>query len=224
MNMIETGEAIARRSLHEELVERLRAMIVDGTLAPGIKVPEKSLCERFAVSRTPMREALKVLAADGLIYLEPNRGAWVTELTKSEVNEVFPVLGALDALSGELACRNISEEQIEQLKGHHAEMLKAYERRDLDAYFRFNQFIHNGILNAAGNDTLTAQCQALSARMQRARYLANISEARWAEAVAEHEEIIEALSSRKGKKLGAILKRHIRNKQLSILKWLEDHN
>ena len=221
MNLAHPDHAITRRSLHEELVSRLRAMIVDGTMAPGSKVPEKNLCERFAVSRTPLREALKVLAADGLVYLEPNRGAWVTELTVSEVNEVFPVLGALEALSGELACQNITDAELGKLREHHNAMMESYEKRDLSGYFRCNQAIHGGILQAAQNETLVTQCEALSARMQRARYLANISEDRWAEAVSEHEEIIQALEARQGKKLGEILKKHMRNKQASILRWVE---
>ena len=90
---------ITRKSLHQELVDRLQVMIIGGELVPGAKVPEKTLCATFGVSRTPLREALKVLASDGLVRLEPNRGAWVTTVTVSEVNEVFPVLGALEALS-----------------------------------------------------------------------------------------------------------------------------
>ncbi len=196
-------------------------MIVDGTMAPGMKVPEKDLCERFAVSRTPLREALKVLAADGLVYLEPNRGAWVTELTESEVSEVFPVLGALEALSGELACENIMDEELAALRQHHDQMILSYKEQDLDGYFQANQRIHAGILSAARNETLVVQCEALSARMQRARYVANISEDRWVEAVSEHEEIIAALEAKDGKALGEILKKHMYNKQLSILKWLD---
>lgn len=221
MNLTQSPEPISRRSLHEELVARLRTMIVDGTMPPGKKVPEKDLCERFAVSRTPLREALKVLAADGLLYLEPNRGAWVTELTESEVSEVFPVLGALEALSGELACENITDEELAALRRHHDQMMLSYKEQDLDDYFQANQRIHAGILSAARNETLVIQCEALSARMQRARYLANISEDRWAEAVSEHEEIIAALEVKDGKALGEILKKHMHNKQLSILKWLD---
>ncbi|MDP5350141.1 MAG: GntR family transcriptional regulator, partial [Paracoccaceae bacterium] len=96
---------IPRKSLHEELVDRLQMLIITGELQPGSKVPEKDLCSQFGVSRTPLREALKVVASDGLVRLEPNRGAWVAPLTVSEVEEVFPILGVLEALSGELAER-----------------------------------------------------------------------------------------------------------------------
>jgi len=212
--------SIERRSLHLELVDRIRPLIVESQLVPGSKVPEKELCDQFSVSRTPMREALKVLAAEGLVRLEPNRGAWVTEVTVEEVNEVFPILTVLEALSGELACAQILDAEIQQVRHLHNQMLESYQKRDLAAYFRTNQDIHHAILLAARNETLTNSCQALSARMQRARYVANMSEDRWAEAVNEHEQIIAALELRDGPQLASVLVQHMKNKQDSVLRWL----
>src|ERR1700685_2379658 len=100
---------IVRRGLHYELAARLLDMIVDGELKPAQKVPEAELCERFGVSRTPMREALKVLAAEGLINLLPNRGAAVAKITQQEIEELFPIMGALEALAGELACAKMDD-------------------------------------------------------------------------------------------------------------------
>ena len=221
--MLETpnSQTITRRSLHHELVERLQPLIISGELVPGSKVPEKSLCARFGVSRTPMREALKVLASEGLVRLEPNRGAWVTLVTVSEVEEVFPVLGALEALSGELACLNITDAEIDHIRDLHDQMVRSYERRDLDAYFSINQQIHAAILRAARNDTLTTSCQALSLRMQRARYLANMSEERWYTAVQEHEKILACILKRDGKALGQTLSDHMDSKRRSVVKWLK---
>jgi len=212
--------SIERRSLHLELVDRIRPLIVESQLVPGSKVPEKALCEQFSVSRTPMREALKVLAAEGLVRLEPNRGAWVTEVNVEEVNEVFPILTVLEALSGELACAQILDAEIKHVRDLHNQMLESYQKRDLAAYFRTNQEIHHAILVAARNETLTNSCQALSARMQRARYVANMSEDRWAEAVNEHEQIIAALEQRNGPRLACVLAQHMKNKQDSMLRWL----
>lgn len=213
---------IQRRSLHLELVGLLQPLIINGELAPGSKVPEKDLCERFGVSRTPMREALKVLATDGLVRLKPNRGAWVTMVTVDEVEEVFPVLGALEALAGELACANITDGEIEVVRALHNQMLQSYEDRALDTYFDINQQIHRAIQAAARNDTLNTTCAALSLRMQRARYLANMSEGRWFEAVQEHEKIMEYLAARDGKALGQTLQQHLQAKQMSVLKWLHE--
>ncbi|MDF1609316.1 GntR family transcriptional regulator [Hoeflea sp. YIM 152468] len=220
MTAMTDTNVIERRSLHLELVERIRPLIVERQLEPGDKVPERDLCERFGVSRTPMREALKVLAAEGLVRLEPNRGAWVTVVTVEEVEEVFPILGALEALSGELACANITDAELSHVRRLHDQMMDSYRDRNLAEYFKTNQKIHRAILLAAKNHSLTNACQVLSARMQRARYAANLSEERWADAVKEHEQIIQSLEARDGKRLSQVLARHMKNKQDSVLKWL----
>lgn len=214
--------SIARASLHEELVERIQNLIIEGTLPAGTKVPEKELCLRFGVSRTPMREALKVLAADGLISLEPNRGAWVRIVTATELEELFPIMGALEALSGELACENITDDELQSIRAVHNEMLKHFEDRNRQDYFRTNQQIHELILDAAGNATLSAQHRSLSKRVRRARYLANMTEDRWQEAVDEHGQILIALEKRAGTELASILKQHLANKFGTVRQWLID--
>ena len=93
-------EEIRRPTLHEEVVDRIREMISQGELPVGTRVPEKELCAKFGISRTPLREALKVCANDGVITLLPNRGAWITQLTPEDVDELFPIMGSLEALSG----------------------------------------------------------------------------------------------------------------------------
>lgn len=221
MHMAEPGQAITRKSLHHELVDRLQTLIINAELEPGSKVPEKLLCDQFGVSRTPLREALKVLASDGLVRLEPNRGAWVTQVTIAEVQEVFPVLGALEALSGELACKHMTDEEIDEVRVLHDQMMESYAARDLDAYFSVNQQIHRAILLAARNTTLTLSCQALSLRMQRARYLANMTEGRWFDAVQEHERIMAHLEARDGPALAQTLLQHMDAKRASVVKWLE---
>ncbi|MEM7461939.1 MAG: GntR family transcriptional regulator [Pseudomonadota bacterium] len=217
-------QLIARKSLHRELVDRLQLLITRNRLKPGSKIPEKDLCEQFGVSRTPLREALKVLATDGLVRLEQNRGAWVSNITVEEVEEVFPVLGALEALSGELACKNITENEVKAIRKLHDQLVRNYQDRNLDAYFKTNQKIHKAILLAARNKTLLNYWQTLTIRMQRARYLANMSDERWAEAVNEHELIMQFLERRNGPELAATLTEHMRNKQQSVLRWLRVQN
>ena len=133
-----------------------------------------------------MREALKVLAVDGLVWLEPNRGAWVSKVTIEELEEVFPVMGALEGLSGELACESITDEQIEAIRTTHNKMVEYYKVRDLGNYFKANQAIHEAILDAANNKELATMYRSLAARVRRARYLANMTDKRWAKAVEEH--------------------------------------
>ncbi len=212
--MIETMEPvkIVRRSLHDELIDRLRELIVTGDLEPGSKVPEQNLAEKFGVSRTPLREALKVLASEGLITLTPNKGATISALTLEDLEEAFPVMGALEALAGELACSRITDEGIVVIRLVHDQMMLHYLAGEMPEYFRCNQEIHNKILAAADNATLTSLYRGLSGQVRRARYVANITKPRWDQAVAEHEEIITALSARDGAALSEILKRHLVNK------------
>jgi DNA-binding GntR family transcriptional regulator len=221
-DMSPAAEPIIRRTLHDELLERLRQMIIDGDLVPGEKVPEKELCERFAVSRTPLREALKVLANDGLVTLTPNRGAMIADLTLNDLEEAFPVMGALEALSGEMACANITDADIAEIKKLHARMVAHYEAREIKLYFRTNQHIHEMILSAAGNQTLTTLYRGLEGRIRQARYLANMSTSRWTQAVQEHEQIIAALEARDGPGLAKILKSHLANKFETVKDALQD--
>ena len=205
-------QPIARASLHDALVARLRDLIVEGELASGTRVPERALCERFGVSRTPLREALKVLASEGQLHLSPNRGATVAHVTLADVDEVFPVMGALEALAGELACARITDEQIAEVRALHYQMVLHYTRRELPQYFRLNQRIHELIMDAAGNATLSRLYRGLAGRIRRARYLANMSKVRWDQAVEEHDAILLALSQRDAAPLGRILKQHLHNK------------
>lgn len=203
---------IDRPSLHDTIVQRLRTMIYDGDLKPGQKVPEKLLCDSLGISRTPLREALKVLASEGLLELAPNRGARVTRLTARDVDEMFPVMGALEALAGELACENLSDADIADIRDMHQHMDKHRTAGDLAAYFEINERIHERILALAGNDLLNSLYGGLAGRIRRARYRLGMSAERWQRAMAEHAEMLAAIEARDGRTLAEVLKRHLRNK------------
>jgi DNA-binding GntR family transcriptional regulator len=222
LSLKDTATDLRRRSLHEDLTQELRGLIIHGRLAQGVKVPEKTLCETYSVSRTPLREALKVLANEGLVVLEPNRGARVSIITQGELDEVFPVMGALEALAGELACANVTDAEIAELRCLHDELLHHYRNGMLDDYFEVNQRIHEAILRFARNATLTLHYRSLSARVQRARYVANMTADRWAQAVAEHEDITQYLVARDGKNLSTTLRSHLENKLASVSRYLAD--
>jgi len=201
-----------RANLHDTVVGRLRDLIVEGTLVPGARIAERQLCEGLGVSRTPLREALKVLASEGLVELLPNRGARVARLDGRDIEDMFQVMGALEALAGTLACTHISEAELAEIAALHYEMLAQYTRRLLPEYFRLNQAIHAAIVAAARNPILAATYQSLAARIRRARYLANLSEERWRHAVEEHEAILQALQARDGIRLARLLADHLHNK------------
>jgi DNA-binding GntR family transcriptional regulator len=213
---VEAQETSGAESLHEKLVSQLRDIIVEGEIEPGARISERLLCERFGVSRTPLREVLKVLASEGLIDLLPNRGARVARLEDRDVEDMFEVMAALEALSGRLACARISEPALADIRALHYRMLAHYLRRQLPEYFRLNQAIHEAIVDAAENPVLKATYLGLSGRIRRARYFANMSDERWAAAVAEHEEILAALSERDGEKLARILDTHLKNKSIVV--------
>ncbi|MEC7538415.1 MAG: GntR family transcriptional regulator [Pseudomonadota bacterium] len=199
-------------TLHGNLVANIRELIIEGDLEPGAKVPERILSERYGVSRTPLREALKTLASEGLLELLPHRGARVARLTAEDVDQMFPIMGALEALSGELACQNLTEDQYAEIQALHYQMVLHYTRRELKPYFQVNQEIHEKILSASANQLLLHMYQTLSGRIRRARYVANMSSERWSQAVKEHEEMLNALAARDGTALADVLKRHLRNK------------
>lgn len=208
----DTAAVIARRNLHDETADRIRMMILGGDLAPGARIAEQALCARFGVSRTPVREALKALATEGLVTITPNRGASVTELSVDDLGHVFPVVGALEALAGELAANRMSDADIAHVVALHEAMVEHFHARDLGQYFAANQAIHDALLAGADNPVLTDQYRQLAARMRLARYRANMSDERWAQAVAEHEQMIDALRNRRAKTLARILRTHIDNK------------
>src|ERR1039458_7475833 len=211
-------------SLHGEILSRLRDFIVEGNLTDGARIPERQLCELLGVSRTPLREALKVLASEGLIDLQPNRGARVRELSAHEVAELFDVMGGLEALAGRLACERITTAQISEIEQLHHQMYGFYLKRDMPDYFRCNQLIHEKIVAAARNCALSSAYASLAGRIRRVRYAANLAQKRdrWGEAMREHEAILDSLHRRDGLELSDILFRHLRNKQAAAIEYLQD--
>lgn len=209
-------DPIERRPLHEALAERLRQMIVEGAIEPGARIDERGLCERFGVSRTPLREAIKVLGREGYVTLVPNRGASAAALTERDLEEAFPIMGALEALAGEMAAAHATGEEIAAIRALHEEMRARHRAGDRPAYFALNERIHLAIAAASGNATLEAMQRSLDGRVRRGRYQANVSPARWDQAMAEHERIMEALADRDGPGLGAILRLHLDNKLVAL--------
>jgi len=211
---------IQRASLHEEIVSRLREMIQDGGLPPGSRVPELKLCERFGISRTPLREALKVLASEGLVVLLPNRGSMVSRVEVAELEAVFEVMESLEELTGRLVCQRAANNDLERLGQWHASMAARFQAGDRSGYFHFNQRIHRGLVTATGNPVLAATYEQLFTKVNRARAMANSDERRWGKSMAEHEAIMVALATRDGEALAAELVSHTRNTAGAVLEAL----
>jgi len=216
-----SSSPIARRHLHDELLERLRDCITSGELPPDSKIPEKELCERFGVSRTPLREALKVLAYEGLVVLHHNRGSTVSPLTMLDLEEAFPIYARLEAYAGETACSRLTDEEIADIRALHDEMVEHYRQRALKEHFEINEAIHERIQAGARNQTLSTLLRSISSRIRRARIVANIADERWADAIREHEDIIAALEARQGARLAELLRTHMENTFESIRQGLD---
>ena len=208
---------ILRRPLHEEAADRLRDLIVQGRLAPGVRLNERLLTAQLGVSRTPLREAFKVLATEGMVELLPNRGAVVSQIDPLRLSETLAVMGALEALAGELACRSATDAQINEIRALHFEMLACHARGDLAGYFKFNQAIHLKIVKYSGNAVLFHAYRQLNGTVRRARYMANLSKERWDAAVREHDAILAALAARDVKRIKALLSDHLAQKLDSVL-------
>jgi DNA-binding GntR family transcriptional regulator len=213
---------ISRLALHDQVVARLRTLLVEGRIPPGAKLNERVLSEQLRVSRTPLREAIKLLAQEGLVDLIPNRGAVAVKLTEADIEHSFEVLADLEGLSGELAARRITDAELTELRALHYEMLAAHARRDLSAYYRLNAQIHAGITAAARNPVLASTWQRINARVQSLRFRTNQDDAKWKRAVAEHEQMLALLDARDAAGLRAVLAAHIRHKRDTVLEQLRD--
>lgn len=200
---------IARPNLHDAIVTRVRDMIIEGELTPGTRIHEGNLGKTLGVSRTPLREALKFLASEGLLELSPGRGAVVRQFTAKDVHDSLVVLGNLEGLAGRLACEQASDAEIREVRQLHDRMMDMYAKRDRLPYFKLNQNIHSAILRLSKNEALAYVHGILQARLRRIRYIGNEGPEKWAAAVADHEEIISALEARDAARLSKVLTVHM---------------
>ncbi len=212
--------SIPRAALHEQVALRLRQMLVESRIAPGAKLNERELCGVLNVSRTPLREAIKMLAAEGLVELLPNRGAIAMSLSETDVLHTFEVMAGLEAQSGELAVQRITDAELAEIKAMHFEMMAAYTRRDLSNYYRINALIHKAINAAARNPVLTLTYTQVNARLQALRFRSNQDEEKWKNAAREHEQMVAALSARDAPAMRAVMLAHLYNKRDVVIAQL----
>lgn len=203
--------------LHDGVFERLRGMIIRCELMPGDRIQESELSQKFGVSRTPMREALKLLAAEGLIELRPHKGAVVAEISPTEISEAYFLMGALEAISGPLVCERVSNIELQQLDGIAEEMERHLAGGDLPQFLEANTTFHKRIVSISGNSVLTQVYEDLFDKLQRARHLVSYDLKRWEDSSVEHRWIMEALRARDGHELGLRLQEHVRRTSSAII-------
>ncbi len=187
---------ITRVTLHDAALNQIRDMIIEGKLAPGMRINEGQVGAMLGVSRTPLREAIKSLVGEGLVEIVPAKGAVVRRFSIGDIRDILEVIKALEQSAAQLACERASDAEIAAIVALHEEMLALYRGRNRLAYFKLNQAIHSALVRASGNPVLAETHEQLQARIKRIRFIGNETPDRWAGAVADHEAMIEALRRR----------------------------
>ncbi|SES36481.1 DNA-binding transcriptional regulator, GntR family [Tranquillimonas rosea] len=190
------------------VTERVRDMITSGQLEPGSRINERVLVEQLNISRTPLREAFKLLEREGLISIRPNVGATVVVFTMDDVEASIEVLIGLESIGAERAAERATEAEIAEVSELHDRMVAAYGAGELMDYFHLNQDIHQKIVDAAKNPALSRVYAEECARIRRFRFAGNRDQARWSRAVHEHEQIRDAFARREGALLRELLRAH----------------
>jgi DNA-binding GntR family transcriptional regulator len=190
----------------------LRDLIVSGKLAPGTRLVEMDLCRAFLRSRSPVREAIRILTAEGLIEPAANRGVQVRRAEAEEIIQTFSVIGTLEAMAGELAAARISEPELRRIEEAHRRMVAAFQANDQATYYRCNQAIHRALWEAADNAVLLQELERLNAWVRPYRFAVNNRLESWRKSVADHNRIMVALLNRDGRRLSQILRLHLPSK------------
>ena len=211
---------LKRTGLHERAAARMRAMIIHGELEPGSPTQETKLSEALGVSRTPLREAMKLLAAEGLVELRPNRSPRISEIKTDRILELFEALAGIERLAAELAAQRATERELQRLRLLQTRMEQYHRDGRLDDYFAINGEIHGLIVRAAKNAPLREAHETLLSRAERARYLALGAERRWRNSVEEHAAILAALEARDGELAGRLLSAHVQRTGTALLEVL----
>ena len=212
---------LERVSLHDQLVAKVREMIVDGELEAGAALPERMLCETFGVSRTPLREAFKILASEGLIELRSHRTPVITPINRDEIANIFDIMVALDGVAGTRAATLATDDDLARLNAMHDELVQLHRDAARAAYFRLNQEIHLEITRLAANSTLLNVWTTMHANIFRARAVANYDAQRWSESVKEHEAFMALLGARDAPGFAAALSSHTRKTGDAVLATLK---
>ena len=201
--------SLSPRALYQDVAERLRAQIFARQLEPGAWIDEQKLSTEYGISRTPLREALKVLAAEGLVAMKPRRGAYVAEMSRDDVAQVYHLLALLESdAAGEVA-RRASDEQLVRLKQLHERLEKHARQRD--AFFATNEQFHMALLDIAGNRWRTQIVTDLRKVMKLNRHHSLFKQGRLADSLAEHRALMTALLARSGAKASALMREHFAN-------------
>ena len=203
------GTIAPRRSLAEEAADTLREFILLGKLKPGMPVPERDLAEAMGVSRTPLKEALRILEIEGLIVYSTTRRPRVADPTIEELTHNLVVLGGLEALAGELACIHASDDDIARAAELESWMAHAPENTAPLEFFRWDMDFHGTIVRAANNPPLLESHERFNARLWRARFISSKLRTGRSSTLAQHADIIAAFKRRDATRMAAVMRHHL---------------
>lgn len=211
---------VAPKPLPTQVADYIRDLIIHDRLKPGERIRERVIAAALNVSRTPMRDALKILAMERLVDLLPNRGAVVVQSSDQEIADMLTVYSELEALGGSIACRAASDGDIRRVQHFRDAMAAAFDGEDRAAYFAGNQAFHLSIMAASRNPTLIEMHGHLNIRLYRIRYLAVMRLQDWRAAAGEHDALVDALKSRDGERLAFLVKEHLGFAWRLIDRWV----
>lgn len=201
---------ISRAALHTQVADLLRDQIVRGALAPGARLNEIELCDNMGISRTPLREAIKILEAENLVEIKPHRGAAVAEISLKTIEEIFQLLAPLERLGLELAMARMSDAEFDHIHAMHNRMIECYKANDRDGCFINDVAFHTEVILFSRNEVLKATHVSLTNRSQRGRYLApRFSQDKLDRAMMAHKELIVAILDRDIATSGQIMHDHV---------------
>ena len=206
MSPYATAPLLGHRALYVDVAERLRAQIFDRQLEPGAWIDEQKLSAEYGISRTPLREALKVLAAEGLVTMKPRRGAYVAEMSRDDVAQVYRLLALLESDAAADVARHASDEQLAQLQTMHDLLERQVRQRD--AFFATNERFHMALLDIAGNRWRTQIVTDLRKVMKLNRHHSLFKQGRLADSLGEHRLLMEALRRRSAARATTVMREH----------------
>ena len=208
-----------KATYHVQIADMLRDMVMTGKLKEGDKVNESELCETMGISKTPLREALRVLSVEGLIELVPNRGAFVTKPTFEEIREMFDVMSLLEGFCARAASEKMSQKEFERLEKLHNKLEELFKRRDQEEYIRINNQYHSYLQELAGNRILNQIVNGLRKKILLYRFQSLNLKKRFEHSIKEHRELLEALRERDHTRAESLMRDHLKN-QASALEIL----
>ena len=206
-------EALAkldRKSLAERIADELRDQILLEKLRPGSTIPERETADALGVSRTPLRESLRILAAEGLIEIAPNRAPRVAKPTLAEIESLLQVQGALEAMAGELACKTATQAELLAIKQLEEDMREMSDTSEPLAFFQQDMAFHESIVAASANRFLIETHRTYNARLWRARFISSRQRINRPGTLQQHRDIVDALLARKPSRCAKALRVHLK--------------